>query len=57
MFQLFKADPQKKIQKAYEEKVTQAMHAQRNGNIRLYSQLQEEAEALYAQLKALSDKA
>lgn len=53
MFQLFKANPQKKLQKAYEDKLTQAMHAQRNGDISGYSMLQEEAEKIYAQLQAL----
>jgi hypothetical protein len=54
MFQLFKANPQKKLQKAYEDKLTQAMQAQRNGDIRGYSTLQEEAEKLYAELEALN---
>lgn len=54
MFQLFKANPEKKLQKAYEEKLTQAMQAQRNGDIRGYSVLQEEAEKLYAELQSVS---
>lgn len=53
MFNLFKKNPQKKLQKAYEEKLTEAMHAQRNGDIRGYSMLQEEAEAIYSKLEAL----
>jgi hypothetical protein len=53
MFKLFKADPRKKLQKAYEEKLTQALHAQRNGDIRSYSTLQGEAEKLYVELEAL----
>ncbi len=53
MFNLFKSNPQKKLQKAYEEKLTEAMQAQRNGDIRGYSTLQEEAEAIYAKLEAL----
>lgn len=53
MFQLFKGNPRKKLQKAYEQKLTQAMHAQRNGDIRSYSTLQEEAEKLYAELQEL----
>jgi hypothetical protein len=53
MFNLFKSDPQKKLQKAYEAKLTEAMQAQRNGDIRGYSVLQEEAEAIYAELEAL----
>jgi hypothetical protein len=53
MFNLFKSNPEKKLQKAYEEKLTEAMQAQRNGDIRRYSTLQEEAEAIYARLEAL----
>lgn len=56
MFNLFKSSPQKKLQQAYEAKLTEAMQAQRNGDIRGYSALQEEAEAIYAKLQAL-DKA
>jgi hypothetical protein len=54
MFNLFKANPQKKLQKAYEDKLSEAMKAQRNGDIRAYSALQEEAEAIYAELEALN---
>jgi hypothetical protein len=54
MFNLFKADPQKKLQKAYEDKLSEAMKAQRNGDIRTYSALQEEAEAIYAKLENLN---
>jgi len=54
MFNLFKANPQKKLQKAYEDKLTEAMQAQRNGDIRAYSALQQEAEAIYARLESLS---
>ncbi len=54
MFNLFKSDPQKKLQKAYEDKLSEAMKAQRNGDIRAYSALQEEAEAIYAQLEGLN---
>ncbi|HBN16358.1 MAG TPA: hypothetical protein DD407_15070 [Pseudohongiella sp.] len=54
MFKLFKADPQKKLQKAYEDKLSEAMKAQRNGDIRGYSALQEEAEAIYAKLENLN---
>lgn len=57
MFQLFKANPQKKLQKAYEDKLTEAMHAQRNGDISSYSLLQEEAEKIYAELQALDKQA
>lgn len=53
MFGLFKGNPEKKLQSAYERKLAEAMTAQRNGDIRSYSFLQEEAEKIYAELKAL----
>jgi len=53
MFGLFKSDPSKKILKQYKAKLEKAMHAQRNGDIRSYSFLTEEAEALKQQLDAL----
>lgn len=56
MFNFFKRNPLQELQKAYENKLTEAMQAQRNGDIRAYSTLQEEAEAIYAKLEAL-DKA
>tara|TARA_R100001163_G_C4900932_1_gene89575 strand:- start:83 stop:256 length:174 start_codon:yes stop_codon:yes gene_type:complete len=54
MFNLFKSNPQEKLQKAYEDKLAQALQAQRNGDIRGYSAFQEEAEAIYAKLEALN---
>lgn len=53
MFSLFKSDPKKKLTKAYEEKLEQAMQAQRSGDIEGYSKLTEEAEAIMADLDAL----
>ncbi|GLS26619.1 DUF6435 family protein [Marinibactrum halimedae] len=46
MFSLFKTDPTKKLKKAYSAKLEQAMQAQRNGDIRTYSQLTYEAEEI-----------
>lgn len=46
MFGLFKSSPVKKWQKQHEALLTRAFQAQRNGNIRLYSSLTAEAEAL-----------
>ncbi|MFU8765739.1 MAG: DUF6435 family protein [Haliea sp.] len=40
----------KKLQKEYESKLGEAMQAQRNGDIRSYSMLSEEADKLYKQL-------
>lgn len=53
MFSLFKRDPVKKLTKAYETKLEQAMHAQRNGDIRSYGSITAEAEAIYDQIKEL----
>lgn len=53
MLGLFKSPAEKqvrKLQKAYESKLGEAMQAQRNGDIRKYSMLSEEAEKLYKQL-------
>ncbi|UTW06610.1 DUF6435 family protein [Pseudomonas benzenivorans] len=53
MFGLFKSDPLKKLRKQYDAKLEEAMNAQRNGNIRGYAQLSEEADALWKQLEPL----
>lgn len=57
MFGLFKQDPKKKLQHAYENKLSEAMQAQRSGDIRQYSQLTEEAEAIFSQLKSATKSA
>ena len=46
MFSLFKKDPVKQLQKQYHDKLEEAMKAQRNGDIRTYSTLATEADAL-----------
>jgi hypothetical protein len=56
MFSLFKKDPTKKLNKAYSEKLEQAMQAQRKGDIQTYSELTSEAEALYKQILELEKK-
>ncbi|WP_339806590.1 DUF6435 family protein [uncultured Marinobacter sp.] len=53
MLGFLKGDPKKKLQKAYEDKLAKAMNAQRNGDIRTYSTLTEEAEKIYAELQEL----
>lgn len=53
MFGLFKRDPLVKLQKSYERKLAQAMECQRNGDIRSYSLLTEEAEAIYGEIRRL----
>ena len=50
----FKSDPEKKLRKQYHAKLEQAMHAQRNGNIREYSFLTAEAEALREEMEKVS---
>ena len=52
MFGLFKSSPIKKWQKEHEALVTRAFQAQRNGDIRLYSTLTAEAEALREKIEA-----
>ena len=53
MLGLFKSDPKKKLQKAYEAKLEKALHAQRNGDLRSHGTLMQEAENLYAEIQAL----
>ncbi|WP_339844436.1 DUF6435 family protein [uncultured Halopseudomonas sp.] len=53
MFGLFKSDPAKKLRKEYNAKLEAAMTAQRNGDIRTYSTLTQEADALWRQLEPL----
>lgn len=53
MFGLFKTDPTKKLRKQYHAKLEAAMTAQRNGDIRSYSTLTQEADALWRQLEPL----
>ncbi|WP_166264031.1 DUF6435 family protein [Marinobacter caseinilyticus] len=55
MLGLFKSDPKKKLQKDYERKLSEALHYQRNGDLRTYSTLQQEAEAIYARIKELDN--
>jgi hypothetical protein len=50
MFSLFKQDPIKKLKKAYMTKLEQAMNAQRNGDIKAYSQISSEAEAIHEEI-------
>ncbi|MDA9316255.1 DUF6435 family protein [Pseudomonadales bacterium] len=57
MFSFLKADPLKKLNKAYQKKLGEALQAQRNGNIRGYSLLTEEAEAIWVEIQALTPKA
>jgi len=51
MFGLFKKDPIKNLQKNYEEKLSLAMEAQRNGDMRSFSELSEEANTILKQIE------
>lgn len=51
MFGLFKKDPMKQLQADYEKKLTAAQAAQRNGDIKTYSELTAEAEAIYQKIQ------
>jgi hypothetical protein len=55
MFSIFKKDPTKKLGKLYANKLEQAMHAQRRGDIRSYSMITAEAEEINDQIKALKE--
>ena len=55
MFGLFKSDPAKKLEKQYYDLLEKAMHAQRSGDIRLYSELTEQAEALNTRIQSLKE--
>ncbi len=53
MFSIFKSDPSKKLKKQHLAILEKAMRAQRNGDIKSYSQLTVEADTIYKQLQAL----
>lgn len=57
MFGIFKADPVKKLEKQRAIKLEQAMLAQRNGDIKTYSELTAEAEAIYDEIKTIENSA
>jgi hypothetical protein len=53
LFGLFNKSPLKEWEKQRDTLVTRAFQAQRNGNIRLYSSLTSEAEALREKIETL----
>lgn len=55
MLGFLKGNPRKKLQKAYEDKLKKAQHAQRNGDLRAHGTLMEEAEKIYAEIKAFDE--
>lgn len=56
MFSLFKTDPLKKLNKAYHDKLEEAMRAQRNGDIKTYSMLSAEAEGIQKEIEILESE-
>ena len=57
MFSLFKKDPVKKLKKDYMQKLEQAMNAQRNGDIKLYSAITSEADVMHKEIQKLEANA
>lgn len=53
MFNFFKKDPAKKLEKAYERLLEEAMQLQRGGDIQGYAKKMAEAEAVQKELEAL----
>jgi hypothetical protein len=53
MFSLFKRDPAKKLRKAYMAKLEKAMQAQRNGDIKSYSFMTNEADVMHKEIMKL----
>ncbi len=53
MFGLFKKDPKTQLDREYKALLEKAMQRQRNGDIRGYSELMEQAEAKRKALEAL----
>lgn len=57
MFGLFNSDPNKKRRKQHASLQEQAMHAQRNGDMRKFAELTSQAESLWAEIEATEKKA
>ena len=55
MFSLFKKDPIKKLNKLYEAKLEEAMHAQRKGDIKSYAMITADAEIIATEIKELEN--
>ena len=56
MFGLFKKDPLKLVKSQYESKLTEAMNAQRSGDIQLFAKLSAEAEKILEEINELESK-
>ena len=57
MLGIFRRSPKKQLQKQHEMLLTKAFQAQRNGDIRQYSMLTAEAEAVRKEIEALEQQA
>ncbi len=57
MFGLFKKSPKEKLEQEHKALLTKAFEAQRNGDIRQYSLLTAEAEALRGKIDSLEEDA
>ncbi|MGK0440336.1 MAG: hypothetical protein ACJA0N_000122 [Pseudohongiellaceae bacterium] len=53
MFGWLKSDPVEKLNKQYQAKLTEAMESQRNGKIRRYAELTQEAESIRESMETL----
>jgi hypothetical protein len=56
MFGWLKSDPTEKLNKKSHAKLKEAMESQRNGDIRLYAELTEEAESILDSMVELKNK-
>lgn len=56
MFGIFKSNPSKKLRKQYDMTLEKAMLAQRKGDIKSYSMLTAEAEALWEKIEAIENE-
>lgn len=57
MFDFLKRDPAKKLRDSYNKKLTEAMTAQRSGDMARFAELSEEAEVILKELEAIEGKA
>jgi len=57
MFGWLNPDPVKKLDKQYQAKLKEAMETQRNGNIRRYAELTQEAESIRESMEAIKAEA
>ncbi len=56
MFGFLKGDPVKKLEKEFERLSHEAMLAQQNGNIELYSELSQKADEIGKEIDRLKEK-